>query len=498
MKRPEVRYARNGDARIAYQVTGHGSFDLVLVTGFPSNLDLHWEEPGYAHLMRRLAAFSRLIHFDQRGSGLSDRGGVDALDLATRVDDLCAVMDAAGSGRATLLGVSHGAPVALLFAATHPEKTRSLVLFGGYANFLRDVMDAGAHERFVALVSESWGSSATLSAFAPGRVSDPLFADWWARLERHAAGPAAAVALVRAMAQLDIDAVLARIAVPTLVIHRAEDVHVPASAGRDLARGIPGAEFRELAGRDHPAWTGNVDALADAIESALTGQSAAAAPRRMLAALVALRLTGGGEQLEVLADTAARGEGGLVVVTAPESCVMRFETTGAAFRAAKVAILSQSRVAAGLHAGEVEAEPESASGPARAVAEALAAAAKPGETLVSRLAAELAQGSGEQFAPHAPVAVAALSATTEALQLVPERHLEARRPIITPPPVLDRLSSREAEVLALVAEGLSNLVIAARLGLSEHTVKRHVANILTKLDLPTRAAAAAAGARVQS
>ena len=158
---PETRYARSGDLRIAYQVTGQGSLDLVFVPGFLSNLDLHWEDPGYSHLLRRLAAFSRLIHFDKRGTGLSD--GVDPAhlpDFETRMDDVRAVMDAAGSGRAAVLGASEGAPMAMLFAATYPNRCRALVLYGGYANFHRWVLGPEAVERFIAEAERSWGRGA--------------------------------------------------------------------------------------------------------------------------------------------------------------------------------------------------------------------------------------------------------------------------------------------------------------------------------------------------
>ena len=169
MRLPETRYARSGDFRIAYQVVGQGALDLVFVPGFLSNLELHWEDPGYSRLMRRLSGFARLIHFDKRGTGLSDRVDPAHLpDLETRMDDVRAVMDAAGSGRAALLGASEGAPMALMFAAAYPERTRALVLYGGYASFHRWVLPPEAVERFVAEVETRWGSGATLAAFAPG------------------------------------------------------------------------------------------------------------------------------------------------------------------------------------------------------------------------------------------------------------------------------------------------------------------------------------------
>ena len=172
MKLPHTCYARSGDVRIAYQVMGQAPLDLVFVPGFLSNLEVHWEDPGYAHLMRRLSSFSRLIHFDKRGTGLSDR--VDPVrlpTLETRADDVRAVMEATGCGRAALLGASEGAPLSLLFAATFPERVRALVLYGGYASFHRWVARPEAVERFVAEAEANWGTGATLRHFAPGRYT---------------------------------------------------------------------------------------------------------------------------------------------------------------------------------------------------------------------------------------------------------------------------------------------------------------------------------------
>lgn len=220
---PETRYARRGDVHIAYQAVGQGAMDLVLVPGFISNLDLHWEDPGYGRLLRRLSAFSRLIQFDKRGTGLSDRVDPAHLpSLETRMEDVHAVMDAAGSGRAALLGVSEGAPMSILFAATYPERTRALVLYGGYAHFHKWVQRPEAVARFAEEAERNWGTGAMLRHFAPGRVRDSYFSRWWARLERLSASPSAAVALVRMNAEVDLRQVLPEIRVPTLVIHRVD------------------------------------------------------------------------------------------------------------------------------------------------------------------------------------------------------------------------------------------------------------------------------------
>src|SRR5580704_2604019 len=186
---PETRYARSGEVRIAYQVVGQGPIDLVFIPGCMSNLDIHWEEAGFSHLLHRLATFSRLILLDKRGTGLSDRTDSGELpSLQTHVDDLRAVMDAAGSGRAALLGTSDGAALSILFAATCPERTRALVLYGGYAHFHTWVMGPETLATFTRQAESSWGRGATLHHFAPGRFEDARFKAWWSRFERLSVG----------------------------------------------------------------------------------------------------------------------------------------------------------------------------------------------------------------------------------------------------------------------------------------------------------------------
>ena len=520
MRLPETRYARSGDYRIAYQVVGQGSLDLVFVPGFLSNLDLHWEDPGYSRLMRRLSGFARLIHFDKRGTGLSDRVDPAHLpDLETRMDDVRAVMDAAGSGRAALLGASEGAPMALTFAAAYPERTRALVLYGGYANFHRWVLPPEAVERFVAEAETHWGSGATLAAFAPGRVSDPHFVAWWARFERLSCSPTAAVALARMNARIDVRGILPSIRAPTLVLHRMQDARVDPEAGRYLARHIPGAVFGPLAGRDHPLWTGDVDAAVDAIEEFLTGMPAHAEPQRVLAALLAWRSgaprlngapVGDRAWAEALhgfaaaADDAARRFGGRTVRGDAEGGTLRFDGAARAVRCAvamrAAAAACRLALAQGLHVGEVEVMDGGEAGVTVAglairVVQGIAAAARPGEILASALAAELSSGSGEHFADRPPLAIEGAGRPVALCAVTTEQHLEPARRAPPDEADVDRLSRREREVLALVAEGLSNPAIAGRLGLSEHTAKRHVANILLKLDLPSRTAAATLMAR---
>ncbi|MES0098322.1 alpha/beta fold hydrolase [Mesorhizobium sp. M0019] len=510
MRPIETRYALSGDVRIAYQVVGQGSLDLVFVPGFISNLDLHWEDEGYTRLLKRLSAFSRLILFDKRGTGLSDRVDVHHLpSLETRMDDVRAVMDATGSGRAALLGASEGAPMAMLFAATYPERTRALALYGGYAHFHKWVMPPERLEAFIATAETAWGTGATLSHFAPGRVDDPRFATWWARFERLSASPTAAIALARMNAAIDVRGVLAAISAPTLLVHRRNDARVDPEASRFLARNIPNSRLIEVAGRDHPIWTGDVDRVADLIEEFLTGARAVAEAERVLAALLVTRIY----------DTARLGDrmwsersqrfqetwrllvgrhGGRPAGTHGELMMVRFDGPARAVRCAAALRDAAQEMgvasAQGVHVGEVELRGPPTGLTARVTMQ-LAAHAGRGDILASRLVADLAAGSGLHFNDAGRIALDELDEPLALVQATSEQHLEpACRPKAKAAEPA-ALTARESEVVNLIADGKSNAAIAAELELSEHTVKRHVANILLKLDLPSRAAAAAFSAR---
>lgn len=514
MQTPQTRYALSGAVRIAYQVIGQGPIDLVFVPGFISNLELHWEEPGYSHLLRRLSAFARVIHFDKRGTGLSDRVDPEHLpDLRTRMDDVRAVMDAAGSGRAALLGASEGAPMSITFAATYPERTRALVLYGGYAQFHSAVQSPDQLAAFIRGAEQSWGTGASLAGFAPGLVHDPRFAAWWARFERLSVSPTAAVALARMNATVDVRSLLGAIRVPTLVIHRRDDARVRFAAGRFLAEHIEGARFVALPGRDHPIWTADIDRVVDAIEEFLTGECATSAQDRTLATILAAHLVRPergavrlgerlwGERVQLLhrrTEELIRHHGGRSGGQGSAAIAARFDGAARAVRAA-IALRREAgalgiELAVGAHAGDVVIRDGRASGLAVHVAERIATLASGGEVLVSSVVRDLVAGSGLHFRERGVEAVEGMDGTLRLLAVVEEQHLE---PLAHAPtePDLAALSVREQEVLALIAGGLSNAAIAVRLALSEHTVKRHVANILLKLDLPTRAAAAALAAR---
>lgn len=510
MAQPETRYAKNGDVRIAYQVVGQGPRDLVFVPPSLSNLETQWEDGGFSHLLRRLSTFARLIVFDRRGCGLSDRcDDRESPPLTIQVDDLTAVLDAAGSGRAALLGASEGSALAVALAATHPQRVRALLLYGGFAHFASAVMGAEPLAAFVCEIETGWGSGITLRHFAPGRREDMRFKAWWARLERLSFSPTAAAARARRDAEIDVRPMLGVIAAPTLVIHRTDDARVALAGGRHLAQKIRGARLIEIPGRDHPIWTGDVDRVADEIEEFLTGERPTVSRERILATLLVARLVAPGrlaarlgdrlwservERLrEAAADMVARHAGRLIG-TAGEEIRARFDGTSRAVRCAlalrDAAKALELPLAAGVHAGEVDIRDGSAAGLALHVTERIAARAAGGEVLVSGVVSDLIAGSGLHLIARGDEMIEGMDHTLKLLAVMMEQHLEPHIPAAKTPN-LDALTAREREVLALVAEGRSNAAIAQRLRLSEHTAKRHVANILLKLDLPTRAAAAA-------
>jgi pimeloyl-ACP methyl ester carboxylesterase/DNA-binding CsgD family transcriptional regulator len=508
MRLPETRYAKSGNVRIAYQVIGNGSIDLVFVPGFLSNLDVHWEDPGYGHLLERLSTFSRVIQFDKRGTGLSDRVDIrDLPTLETRMDDVRAVMDAAGSRRAALLGASEGAPMSILFAATYPERTRALVLYGGYAHFHTWVMGPEALEAFISNAEQTWGSGASLKAFAPGRLDDAHFKAWWSRFERLSVSPSAACALARMNAQIDVRQALASIRAATLIVHRSNDVRVKITGGRYLAQKIPGAVFVEVSGRDHPIWTGDIDTVVDKIEEFLTGERATPSHNRVLATLLAARLTAArsafgadrlwterAERFRAAAAELISRYGGRPIAAGVDVAAS-FDGTVRAVRCAMAmreeAVQMQLSIASAVHTGEIEIRDDLASEFTLNVTERIAARAAPREILVSGIVRDLVAGSGLHFVARGSEPIHDMDTALPLFAVTVEEHLEPHHRTAGAAPGLDALSAREREVLAHVADGLSNAAIAEALRLSEHTVKRHVANILLKLDLPTRAAAAA-------
>jgi len=291
---PETRYAKSGEVNIAYQILGHGNVDLVFIRGWITHIELAWEDPLEARFFRRLASFSRLILFDKRGVGLSDRVPVDKPPiLEERMDDVRAVMDAAGSETAALFGMSEGGPIGALFAATYPERTTALILYCAFARAGAYLMTEEELEARMEEIERDWPNSIDLSIPAPSRGSDESYRRRWTTLMRYAASPGAALALLRMNSQIDVRHVLPAIRVPTLVVYRtgarlghgaaawrrdAPDVTTLGEEARYLAQHIPGARLAELPGVDLIPWVGDADAVLDEVEEFLTGSDEVRSP----------------------------------------------------------------------------------------------------------------------------------------------------------------------------------------------------------------------------
>ena len=295
MSPPRVHYAHSGSVNIAYQVIGSGPIDLVFVMGWVSHLEYFWNEPHFARFLERLGSMARLILFDKRGTGLSDPVPISELPtLEQRLDDVRAVMEAVGSERAVLMGVSEGGPLCSLFAATYPQRTEALVMIGSYARRLwapeypwgstREERD-----RFCETIIDEWGGPVGLDERAPSMASDPAFREWWASYLRMGASPGAAVALTRMNAEIDIRDVLPSIRVPTLVLHRTGDRLLRVEEGRYLASRIPGATFVELPGDDHLPFVGDQEAILSEVERFLTRTHVRAASEMVLASVLTVR-----------------------------------------------------------------------------------------------------------------------------------------------------------------------------------------------------------------
>jgi len=273
--RPETKYAKSGKLSIAYQVTGDGPLDLVLVLGFVSHIDVAWEEPHLAQFLNRLATFSRLILFDKRGTGLSDPVA-EPPTFAQRMDDIRAVMDAAGSDGAALLGISEGGPLSIVFGCTYPERTVALVVYGSYACWMRDDdypfgQSPEQLRDFLDSMHRAWETGEWWAQFNPSVLADEHYKCWWARYLRAAASPGMAAALVRMNSQIDVRDILQRVEIPTLILHRTEETRFDVANARYLAQRIPNAKLVELPGADHWPWVGDAESVLKEVEIFLTG-----------------------------------------------------------------------------------------------------------------------------------------------------------------------------------------------------------------------------------
>ena len=417
---PETRYADSGGVNIAYQVVGDGPRDIVFVLGWVSNIEVFWEEPALVRFLTRLASFSRVILFDKRGTGLSDRVS-DMPSLEVRMDDVRAVMDATGSKQATLFGVSEGGPMCALFSATYPSRVSALIMQGGFPRRIRTPdfpWGPTAEERraWREQMQREWGGDFGLAARAPSMVGDEQFARWWGRLLRMGASPAAVMALVAMNDEIDIRHVLPAIRVPTLLLHSVRDLTIPIGASRYMAERIPGARLVELPGEDHLPWLSDVDAILGEIEEFLTGMRRSAEPDRVLATVLFTDIVGATEKAASLGDRRWRdlldGHNAVVrrelarfrgreVNTAGDGFFAAFDGPARAIRCA--CAVSQGmrplglEVRAGLHTGECEIMGDDMGGIAVHIGARIAALAGPSEVLVSSTVKDLVAGSDLNF-----------------------------------------------------------------------------------------------------
>jgi class 3 adenylate cyclase len=421
---PKTRYARSGDVNIAYQIAGKGPIDLVYVPGWVSNIETAWEDPHVSRFLERLASFSRLILFDKRGTGLSDRVSISELPtLEQRMDDVRAVMDAADSERAALFGASEGGVMCALFGATYPDRTAALVLYGSYAkgtataDYPQGMAEQDVIDEFVEGLTELWDDAGGLLTFwAPSASDDPVAQAAFGRYLRTGASPSAVVALTRMNAAIDIRHVLPVIAVPTLVIHRSEDMIVTVAAGRDLAAGIEGAKYVELPGEDHLWFHGDGDAILGEVEEFLTGTREAEIVDRILATVMFTDIVDSTRKAAALGDRRWRDllgrhdmlmrrelerHRGRAVKTLGDGFLATFDGPARAIRcacSARDALRGLGlEVRAGLHTGECELIGDDLGGIAVNIGARVGSVAGPGEVLVSRTVTDLVAGSGIEF-----------------------------------------------------------------------------------------------------
>lgn len=414
---PAVRYAQSGEINIAFQVVGDGPIDLVFVMGWVSHLEHFWSHPSFGAFLRRLASFARVILFDKRGTGLSDRVAVGELPtLEQRMDDVRAVMDSVGSRKAVLLGVSEGGPMCSLFAATYPERTIALVMFGSYARRLRsDDYPWGPTEEerelFLEQLQREWGGPVGLDTRAPSLIDDDEFREWWAAYLRHGASPNAAVALTRMNAEVDIRKVLPTVRVPTLVMHRTGDMCLTVEEGRFLAEQIPGARFVELEGIDHLPFVGEQEEMFAALQSFLDEVPHQEEHDRVLATVVVAE-TIGADITPFLSELAERELGALqgrIFGREPRRIRASFDGPARAIRAASHLIEACQRanlpLRIGIHTGECDVLADGLGGVAVEIAERVAEQANRGELRLSATVRGLVAGAGMRFEPAGEVEV---------------------------------------------------------------------------------------------
>jgi pimeloyl-ACP methyl ester carboxylesterase len=414
----ETRYAQSGEVYVAYQISGQDGPDLLMAPGFVSHLEQAWEGPDAARFFNSLGGFSRLIRFDKRGTGLSDRG-VGIPPLADRMDDIRAVLDAAGSKRAFLFGVSEGGPMSLLFAATYPDRVAGLILHGTYARTVGSATaydDLPAYER---VIRETWGTGNTLQFFAPSLANNAAAVQAFAKFERLSASPTDVINLTRMNREIDVRSILPTIQVPTLVIHRRNDPRVRVAAGRELADKIPGARYVELPGNDHVAWFGAQEEIVEEIRKSIGASPAALEIDRMLSTVLFTDIVDSTRRAVEVGDRQWRStleahhltvrsqlqrHRGREVKTTGDGFLALFDGPARAVRCAQEIVKAvrplDLEVRVGVHTGEVEMMGDDIGGIAVHIAARVAARAQASEVLASSTVKDLVAGAGLKFAEH--------------------------------------------------------------------------------------------------
>ena len=421
----EIRYARNGETSIAYRTIGDGPIDILFIPGFVSHLELILDHPAGRSYFDRLASFGRVIMFDKRGMGLSDRDG-GAYTLENVASDAVAVLDAAGSERAAVFGVSEGGPAATMLAAAHPDRVTSLVLYGTYARITKaddyeEGFDEEVQRRFWSGLAVTWPGSGTLAVFAPSMAEDPEFREWWQRLLRSGASPGVVEMLSKMYERLDVRGLLGSIQAPTLVICRDGDRLTPARLSRALVEGIPDARFVGLAGDDHLFLAGNTEAMLTEVEEFLTGRPAAVQRDRALATVLFTDLVdstataaelGDGdwrlllERFNRLSERELARHNGRLIKKTGDGLLATFDGPARAVRAA-LAIRDAAgelgvRTRSGLHTGECELIGDDIGGLAVHIASRVEGLAEPDQVATTGTVADLVVGSGLEFEEAGP------------------------------------------------------------------------------------------------
>jgi pimeloyl-ACP methyl ester carboxylesterase/class 3 adenylate cyclase len=421
--RPEISYAKSRGLSVAYSVSGEGPLDLVMVPGFVSHLEGAIGQPRIARSMERLASFSRVIVFDKPGTGLSDPTDGPAT-LEERMDDLTAVLDAVGAERAALFGISEGALMCALFAATHPQRTSALVMYGAYAKGIADEDYPWAPERVqvdlgAEMIEEEWGTGVMLEVYAPSMLGDADFSNWWAQYQRLSASPGMAKAAASLAAEVDIRDVLPAISVPTLVLHRTGDSLWPVEGARFIAEKIPGAELVECEGIDHFPFAGDGEGIISEVEAFLTGSQHEPDPERQLLTVLFTDIVDSTKQGAELGDSRWRellerhdevvreqldryrgrevkttGDGFLATFDGPARGIECARTIATAVRPLGI------DVRAGLHTGECEIRGDDIAGITVNIGARISALAGPREVLVSGTVKDLVVGSKIEFEPR--------------------------------------------------------------------------------------------------